>query len=108
MQGKQILFIVIGVIVIVFGARYYQESVQQADACSAEVLEALPECADQTRVGSNVIVENQCGFDVTVHWDIIGGSDYLTDLAPGTVKRVAAYPLNIRAVSCCPQYNRCF
>ena len=108
MQGKQILTIVLGVVVIVVAARHYTDRTEQAHACSGDRLEALPDCAEQRRIGSNVTVENRCGFDITVHWDVTGGSDYLIDLAPGALKQVAAYPLKIESVSCCPHYNRCF
>lgn len=103
------MIILIGVVVVFFAAKQYSQTAPDASACSsADVLEALPECADQWRVGSNVTVENQCSYDITVHWKVTGGSDYITDLAPGAMKQVATYPLRIEAVSCCPQYNRCF
>lgn len=102
------MFILVGVIIIVLGARYYKEAVQDEGECSSEDLEPLPYCAEQQRVGSNVIVKNQCSFDITVHWDVSGGSDYIVDLAPGAEKQIAAYPLRIQAVSCCSQYNQCF
>lgn len=108
MQGKQILFILVGVVIIFFGARYYTETAQVESECGTADLEPLPYCAEQKRLGSHLIVKNQCSFDITVHWDVTGGSDYLADLSPGAEKQIAAYPLKIQAVSCCPQYNRCF
>ena len=108
MQGKQILTILIGVVVIVFAARYFMETGQNGGACDGQALEPLPDCARQQRVGSNLIVRNQCSFDITVHWDVSGGADHLVDLAPGAEKQISTFPLKIEAVSCCSQYNRCF
>lgn len=109
MKGKQILFVLIGVVVVAFGAKYYTDGGgQEETACSVEDLESLPDCVGHERIGSNIKVKNECSFDVTVHWDVLGGSDYLTDLVPGAEKQVASYPLKIQTVSCCPQYNRCF
>ena len=108
MKGKQILVILIGVVAVTLGARYYTETAQEDGTCDEQALEPLPECAQQQRIGSNITVKNKCDFEITVHWDVSGGADHLVDLDPGEEKHVAAFPLKIQAVSCCSQYNRCF
>ncbi|MDJ0958539.1 MAG: hypothetical protein QNI91_16855 [Arenicellales bacterium] len=108
MAGKQIFFIVAGVVVAVFGARYLSDATELTEECLAEEREPLPFCAEQKRIGSNVTVLNNCDYAITVHWEVNGGSDLINDLAPGSEKQVASYPLKINTVSCCPQTNRCF
>lgn len=108
MNAKQTLFVVGSVAAIAFGVRYLSDATEIVEECVAEDREPLPYCAEQNRIGSNITVLNNCDYEITVHWEVNGGSDLIHELAPGDEKQVASYPLKINAVSCCPQTNRCF
>ena len=108
MGAKQIFIIIASVAVVVFGVRFFSDATEFMEECGVDERESLPFCAEQKRIGSNVTVANNCDYAITVHWEVNGGSDLMHDLAPGSEKQVASYPLRINAVSCCPLTNRCF
>ena len=96
----------IGIAIVVFGSQYYFDSARTTEgSCQAE---SLPSCATTERSGSHVTVLNKCDFDISVQWEFLTGSYQVRDLSPGENQRVSSFPVKVRSISCCSEYNRCW
>lgn len=101
----KLFLILVGIAIVVVGSQYYFDSSTSVEECAVE---PLPTCATTSRSGSHVRVDNNCEYDITVHWEFMAGSNQLHDLAPGEHQRVSSYPVKVNEITCCPEYNRCW